>query len=228
MRQRLGRDVALVERDVEIGRAGGGLEGDVRRARRPRPSRSRRSSASTPASTPSTPKGRSTAASRSRSTRSTTVKEGELLTVKIALSSPPSEYLTPGQLRCMLQAKSPDEVVKCLPQNRKNLVVKAGIDVAGYARHHRRLRRHAVRERLDQLADGGLERRRLVHRRHRERGVARHRLRGLARVPRAALRGRPQRRATSRASTACSSRARVSDEPDYSRDGRRHRGHRPT
>ena len=61
------------------------------------------------------------------------VKEGELLTVKIALSSPPSEYLTPGQLRCMLGAKSQDEVIKCLPQNRKNLVVKAGLDVAGYA-----------------------------------------------------------------------------------------------
>jgi tetratricopeptide (TPR) repeat protein len=61
------------------------------------------------------------------------VKEGELLTVKVALSSPPSEYLTPGQLRCMLQAKSQDEVVKCLPQNRKNLVVKAGMDFAGYA-----------------------------------------------------------------------------------------------
>ncbi len=60
-------------------------------------------------------------------------KEGELLTVKIALSSPPSEYLTPGQLRCMLGAKSPEEVIKCLPQNRKNLVVKAGLDVAGYA-----------------------------------------------------------------------------------------------
>ena len=61
------------------------------------------------------------------------VKEGELLTVKIALSSPPSEYLTPGQLRCMLGAKSPEEVIKCLPQNRKNLVVKAGLDIAGYA-----------------------------------------------------------------------------------------------
>jgi tetratricopeptide (TPR) repeat protein len=60
------------------------------------------------------------------------LKEGELLTVKIALSSPPSEYLTPGQLRCMLSAKTPEEVVKCLPTNRKSLVVKAGLDVAGY------------------------------------------------------------------------------------------------
>jgi len=62
-----------------------------------------------------------------------TVNEGELLTVKVALSSPPSEYLTPGQLRCMLQAKNQDDVLKCLPTNRKSLVVKAGFDTAGYA-----------------------------------------------------------------------------------------------
>ena len=62
-----------------------------------------------------------------------TVNEGELLTIKVALSSPPSEYLTPGQLRCMLQAKSQDDVLKCLPQKGKNIVVKAGFDVAGYA-----------------------------------------------------------------------------------------------
>ncbi len=62
-----------------------------------------------------------------------TVNEGELLTVKVALSSPPSEYLTPGQLRCMLQAKSQEDVLKCLPQKGKNIVVKAGFDMAGYA-----------------------------------------------------------------------------------------------
>lgn len=61
------------------------------------------------------------------------VKEGELVTIKVALTSPRSEYLTPGQLHCMLLAKSQDEVVKCLPQKGKNLVVKAGMDVAGYA-----------------------------------------------------------------------------------------------
>ena len=61
------------------------------------------------------------------------IKEGELLTVKVALSSPPSEYLTPGQLRCMLGAKTQDEVIKCLPQNRKNLVIKAAMELAGYA-----------------------------------------------------------------------------------------------
>ena len=61
------------------------------------------------------------------------VKEGELLTVKITLVAPPSEYLTPGQLKCMLGAKNQDEVVKCLPQNKKNLVVKAGFDMSSYS-----------------------------------------------------------------------------------------------
>ena len=61
------------------------------------------------------------------------VKEGELLTVTITLSSPSSEYLTPGQLKCMLAAKNQEEVVKCLPQNRKNLVIRAGFDVSSYS-----------------------------------------------------------------------------------------------
>jgi Tfp pilus assembly protein PilF len=61
------------------------------------------------------------------------VHEGELLTVQITLTAPSSEYLTPGQLRCMLAAKNQEEVVKCLPQNKKNLVVRAGFDVSSYA-----------------------------------------------------------------------------------------------
>jgi len=60
------------------------------------------------------------------------VKEGELLTVAITLKSQAPEYLTPGQLKCMLAAKNQEDVVKCLPQNQKNLVVKAGFDVSGY------------------------------------------------------------------------------------------------
>jgi hypothetical protein len=60
------------------------------------------------------------------------VKDGELLTVTITLKSAASEYLTPGQLKCMLQAKSQEEVVLCLPQNKKNLVVKAAFDMSGY------------------------------------------------------------------------------------------------
>ena len=48
------------------------------------------------------------------------------------MQSKGSEYLTPGQLKCMLGAKSQDEVVKCLPQHEKNLVVKAGWDFSAY------------------------------------------------------------------------------------------------
>ncbi len=60
------------------------------------------------------------------------VKEGELLTVTLALKSQGSEYLTPGQLKCMLGAKSQEEVVKCLPQDQKALVVKIGLEGAIY------------------------------------------------------------------------------------------------
>jgi tetratricopeptide (TPR) repeat protein len=60
------------------------------------------------------------------------VKEGELLTVNITLKAQTSEYLTPGQLKCMLAAKSQEDVLKCLPENKKNLVVKAGFDVSSY------------------------------------------------------------------------------------------------
>ncbi len=60
------------------------------------------------------------------------VKEAELLTVELTLKSQASEYLTPGQLKCMLSAKSQDEVVKCLPEDRKNLVVRLGLDSSVY------------------------------------------------------------------------------------------------
>ncbi len=60
------------------------------------------------------------------------VKEGEVTTVKLTLKSKAPEFLTQGQLSCMLAAKSQEEVLKCLPSNGKNLVVKAGMDIAGY------------------------------------------------------------------------------------------------
>lgn len=60
------------------------------------------------------------------------VKEAELVTVVITLKTQASEYLTQGQLKCMLGAKSQEEVLRCLPQNKKNIVVKAGMDVSGY------------------------------------------------------------------------------------------------
>lgn len=61
------------------------------------------------------------------------VKEGETYTVNITLKqAQTSEYLTPGQLTCMQAAKSQEEVVKCLPANAKNMVVRAGMDLAAY------------------------------------------------------------------------------------------------
>jgi hypothetical protein len=60
------------------------------------------------------------------------VKDGELLTVELTLRSQASEYLTPGQVKCMLSAKSQEEVVKCLPESRKNLVVKLALDSSAY------------------------------------------------------------------------------------------------
>jgi hypothetical protein len=62
-----------------------------------------------------------------------TVGEGQLLTVPLILKSQAPEYLTPGQLKCMLGAKSQDDVLKCLPQKTKPLVVKAGTQVSAYS-----------------------------------------------------------------------------------------------
>lgn len=60
------------------------------------------------------------------------VAEGQLLTVQLVLKSQAPEYLTPGQLKCMLGAKDQDDVVKCLPQKSKPLVVKAGTQLSAY------------------------------------------------------------------------------------------------
>jgi hypothetical protein len=62
-----------------------------------------------------------------------TVGEGQLLTVPLVLRAPAPEYLTPGQLKCMLGAKSQDDVIKCLPQKSKPLVVKVGSQLSGYS-----------------------------------------------------------------------------------------------
>jgi hypothetical protein len=61
-----------------------------------------------------------------------TVGEAQLLTVPLVLKSQAPEYLTPGQLKCMLAAKNQDDVVKCLPQKTQNLVVKMGTQLSGY------------------------------------------------------------------------------------------------
>ncbi|MDB4940749.1 MAG: hypothetical protein JWP97_283 [Labilithrix sp.] len=61
------------------------------------------------------------------------VKEKEFLTVRITLKPPANDYITPGQIKCMLAAKSQEDVEKCLPQNRKNIVVRVGTDLSGYS-----------------------------------------------------------------------------------------------
>jgi hypothetical protein len=61
-----------------------------------------------------------------------TVGEGQLLTVPLVLKSQAPEYLTPGQLKCMLGAKNQDDVLKCLPQKTRTLVVKIGTQLSGY------------------------------------------------------------------------------------------------
>src|SRR5262249_16769377 len=57
------------------------------------------------------------------------VKEGETAKVEVRLKP---TALTPGQLECMLKAKSEDEIRACLPKQEKALVVRAGLDVGVY------------------------------------------------------------------------------------------------
>jgi tetratricopeptide (TPR) repeat protein len=57
------------------------------------------------------------------------VKEGEPALVKIKLKP---VALTKGQLECMVSAKTQEEILACLPQDRKPLLVHVGLDVSGY------------------------------------------------------------------------------------------------
>ncbi len=61
-----------------------------------------------------------------------TVAEGQLLAVPLVLSSQ-AQYLTPGQLRCMVGAKTQEDVLKCLPQKSRPLVVKLDTSFAAYS-----------------------------------------------------------------------------------------------
>lgn len=61
------------------------------------------------------------------------VKEKDFVTVRITLKPPANDYITPGQIKCMLSAKSQEDVQKCLPQNRQNIVIRAAIDLSGYS-----------------------------------------------------------------------------------------------
>ncbi|MBX3190117.1 MAG: DUF3570 domain-containing protein [Labilithrix sp.] len=57
------------------------------------------------------------------------VKEGETALVKITLKP---AALTQGQLQCMVAAKTQEEILACLPQEGKSLVVHAALDVSAY------------------------------------------------------------------------------------------------
>lgn len=61
------------------------------------------------------------------------IKEKDFVTIRITLRPPSNDFITPGQIKCMLAAKSQEEVQKCLPQNRKSLVIRLGGDMSGYS-----------------------------------------------------------------------------------------------
>jgi hypothetical protein len=61
------------------------------------------------------------------------VKEKDFITVRITLKPPANDFITPGQIKCMLAAKSQEEVQQCLPQNRKTLVIRVAGDLSGYS-----------------------------------------------------------------------------------------------
>jgi hypothetical protein len=61
------------------------------------------------------------------------IKEKELVTIRITLKPPANDFITPGQIKCMLTAKSQEDVQKCLPQNRKSLVIRVAGDLSGYS-----------------------------------------------------------------------------------------------
>jgi tetratricopeptide (TPR) repeat protein len=61
------------------------------------------------------------------------IKEKETVTVRITLRAAANDFITPGQIKCMLAAKSQEEVEKCLPQNRKSLVIRVAGDLSGYS-----------------------------------------------------------------------------------------------
>ncbi|MFO0736991.1 MAG: DUF3570 domain-containing protein [Labilithrix sp.] len=59
--------------------------------------------------------------------------QADPIVVHITLKPPANDYITPGQIKCMLAAKSQEEVQKCLPQNQKPLVIRIGGDLSGYS-----------------------------------------------------------------------------------------------
>jgi hypothetical protein len=60
------------------------------------------------------------------------IKEKDFVQVRITLRATSNDFVTAGQIKCMLAAKSQEEVQKCLPQNQKSLVVRLAADLSGY------------------------------------------------------------------------------------------------
>ncbi len=56
-------------------------------------------------------------------------KEGETAVVKVTMKP---AALTEGQLKCMVAAKTQEEILACLPSETKPLLVRVGIDVSAY------------------------------------------------------------------------------------------------
>lgn len=62
-----------------------------------------------------------------------TIGDGEHATVAVTLEAHASGLLTPGQLACLQTAKSNEEAMRCLPGKNKPLVVRAALEMGGYA-----------------------------------------------------------------------------------------------
>ena len=142
------------------------------------------------------------------------VGEGQLLTVQLVLKSQAPEYLTPGQLKCMLAAKNQDDVVRCLPQKTKPLVVKAGSQLSAYGDT---TNVYVWSPEIDATVSSptqGVERRRALPGRRRERGVPGHRERGIPAVQGAAVLGRAHGRIQARHLHG-QGQVNYSGEPDY-------------
>ncbi len=57
---------------------------------------------------------------------------GETVGVTILLAPPKAEYLSPDQIKCMLAARSQEELLACLPQTQRGIDVQAGLETSGY------------------------------------------------------------------------------------------------
>lgn len=56
-------------------------------------------------------------------------KDGETVVVKVTMKP---AALTEGQLKCMVEAKTQEEILACIPNDKKPLQVRAGLDISGY------------------------------------------------------------------------------------------------